>query len=157
LLPAALSLAGVTGAQTPGADPIVALERGALDRWGKGDPGGYLEIMAPEVTYFDPFQPARVDGLEAMKALLAPLNGKIRVDRYEMIRPNVQRHGDVALLTFNLVSYQKQPDGTEKAAARWNSTETYARIGGAWRLIHSHWSFLQPELKQAVSEEPKKD
>jgi hypothetical protein len=29
---------------------IVALELGALDRWGHGDPQGYLEIMAPEVT-----------------------------------------------------------------------------------------------------------
>ena len=28
---------------------IVALERGALDRWGNGDPQGYLEIMAPVV------------------------------------------------------------------------------------------------------------
>lgn len=26
---------------------IIALERAALDRWGKGDPSGYLEISAP--------------------------------------------------------------------------------------------------------------
>jgi hypothetical protein len=66
---------------------IVALERGALDRWGHGDPQGYLEIMAPEVTYFDPTQPRRVDGLQAMKDLLEPLTGRIRVDRYDMLNP----------------------------------------------------------------------
>ena len=103
---------------------IIAMERAALDRWGTGDPQGYLEIMAPEVTYFDPNQGKRVDGLQAMRDLLVPLTGKIKVDRYDMVNPTVQRHGDAAVLTFNLVSYRKRADGTEHAVARWNSTET---------------------------------
>ncbi len=131
---------------------IIALERGALDRWGNGDPQGYLEIMAPNVTYFDPNQDARIDGLRAMQALLVPLTGKVRVDRYEMLRPAVQRYGDVALLTFNLLSYQKRRDGSEHVVARWNSTETYARFGGEWRIVHSHWSYVKPALKQPISE-----
>jgi ketosteroid isomerase-like protein len=132
---------------------IISLERHALERWGRGDPQGYLQIMAPEVTYFDPVQPSRLDGSQALAALFAPLTGKIRVDRFEMIRPVVQRHGDVALLTFNLVSYRNEPDGSERAIAHWNSTETYAWIGDAWRIIHSHWSFVKPELKQSITEE----
>ena len=131
---------------------IVALERGALDRWGRGDPQGYLEIMAAEVTYFDPTQPQRVDGLQAMKDLLEPLTGKIRVDRYDMLNPDVQRHGDTALLTFNLVSYRKRPDGSEHPIVQWNATEVYARLGGQWRIVHSHWSYVQPELKQSLDE-----
>lgn len=35
-------------------ETIIALERAALDRWGKGDPKGFLETYAPDVTYFDP-------------------------------------------------------------------------------------------------------
>jgi ketosteroid isomerase-like protein len=131
---------------------IVALERGALDRWGTGDPQGYLEIMAPEVTYFDPAQPQRVDGLQAMKDLLEPLTGKIRVDRYDMLNPAVQRHGDAALLTFNLVSYRKRLDGSEHPIVLWNATETYARLDGQWRIVHSHWSYVQPELKHSLDE-----
>jgi uncharacterized protein (TIGR02246 family) len=134
------------------ANEIIALERAALDRWGRGDPQGYLEIMAPEVTYFDPNQPARVDGWQAMQTLLVPFTGKIKIDRYEMLAPSVQRHGDTALLTFNLVSYLKPPDGTDQPVVRWNSTETYARIDGRWRIIHSHWSFVKPELKHPVGE-----
>ena len=129
------------------ADAIVAMERAALDRWGKGDPQGYVEIMAPEITYFDPVHEKRIDGLAAMKEMLAPIAGKISVSRFDMIAPRVQHHGDVALLTFNLVSYQRQADGSEKAVARWNSTETYARVDNEWRIIHSHWSFTKPELK----------
>lgn len=131
---------------------VVAMEKAALDRWGKGDPQGYLDIMASEITYFDPTQDKRVDGREALKKMLEPLTGKIKVARFDMIDPKVQHHGDTALLTFNIVSYVTQPDGKERAAARWNSSELYGRIDGQWRIIHSHWSYIKPELKQAVSE-----
>ena len=131
---------------------VETMERAALDRWGKGDPQGYLEIMAPDVTYFDPVQDKRVDGIEAMKKMLAPITGKIKVSRFDMIDPKVQRHGDSALLTFNLVSYVTQPDGKERAIARWNSSELYGRVNGQWRIVHSHWSYLKPELKQPVTE-----
>ena len=132
---------------------IVAMERAALDRWGAGDPRGYLEIMADDVTYFDPVQERRVDGLHAMTELLEPLTGKIKVDRYDMVSPVVQHYGHAAILTFNLVSYRRQEDGTERAISHWNSTETYARVDGRWRIVHSHWSFVKPDLKQPMSEE----
>ncbi len=129
-------------------EEIIAIERSVLDRWGKGDPQGFLETYAPEVTYFDPFQDRRVDGQRAMEALLAPLAGKVKVDRYEMLNPKVQRHGDFAVLTYNLVNYSKQADGTEKPTTRWNSTTVLRRMHGKWRTIHSHWSFVKPTAKE---------
>jgi ketosteroid isomerase-like protein len=125
-------------------DKIVAMEKAALDRWGKGDPQGYLEIMDTDLTYFDPFQEKRLDGLGAMKDFIKPFTGKIKVDRFDMLNPRVQREGNVALLTFNLLSYVRQPDGTEKIAARWNSSEVYRKIEGKWKVIHSHWSYVKP-------------
>ena len=134
------------------AETVIALERGALDRWGKGDPEGYIEIYAPEVTYFDPVQERRIDGLDALKNMLAPYAGKIRVDRFDMICPAVQRHGDIAVLTFNLISHRTQPDGTDAIVARWNATAVYRAMGGAWKSIHVHWSYIKPELKIPISE-----
>ena len=131
---------------------VVAMERAALDRWGKGDPQGYLEIMANEMTYFDPTQEKRVDGRQALAKMLEPLTGKIKVARFDMIDPKVQQHGETALLTFNLVSYVTGPDGKEVAIARWNSSELYGRVEGQWRIVHSHWSYIKPELKQPVTE-----
>lgn len=32
--------------------------------------------------------------------------------------------------------------------ARWNSTEVYSRVAGKWRIIHSHWSYTKPDIKQ---------
>lgn len=138
-----------TDAQNVRPEDVIARERAILDRWGNGDPQGFLEAYAPEITYFDPVREKRVDGHDAMKALLMPLAGKLKIDRYELLNPKVQLHGEVAVLTYNLVNYAKQPDGSEKATARWNSTSVYRHVDGAWRMIHSHWSLTKPELKTA--------
>jgi|SRR5688572_23497396 uncharacterized protein (TIGR02246 family) len=126
---------------------VIAIERKSLDRWIKGDPDGFLSNFAPDVTYFSPTEERLVDGLPAMTALLAPVRGKIRVDRYEMLNTKVQRYGDVAVLTYNIVNYLRQPDGTERPTTRWNSTAVFHRAGGRWRTIHSHFSYTKPELK----------
>jgi hypothetical protein len=129
---------------------IISVERASLDRWGKGDPWGYIENFAPEITYFDPAVENRIDGLAAMGDYLAPFTGKIQIDRYEMLDPKVQRYGDAAVLTFNLVNYRKNADGTEVAVNRWNSTEVYAWMEGKWKIVHSHWSYIKPDLKQPI-------
>jgi ketosteroid isomerase-like protein len=126
---------------------VIVIERASLDRWGKGDPDGFLSTYAPEVTYFSPTEERRVDGLQAMTALLAPVRGKLRIDRYEMLNTKVQRHGDVAVLTYQVVNYRRQPDGKEQPTTRWNSTAVFHRSGGRWRTIHSHFSYTKPELK----------
>jgi len=41
---------------------IVGVERGAVDRWGRGDPMGFVEIAAPQITYFDPDLEWRICG-----------------------------------------------------------------------------------------------
>ena len=56
-------------------------------------------------------------------------------------------HGDIAVLTYNVVNYQRQPDGTERPTTRWNSTAIFKRAGGRWRTIHSHFSYTKPEWK----------
>jgi ketosteroid isomerase-like protein len=135
-------------------EELVALERSALDRWIKLDPQGYLDAAAPEITYFDPTTERRVDGWEALQMRLAPMKTlklPFTDPRYEMTEPKVQRHGDVALLTFNLVNYGKLPNRSESVLARWNSTEVYCRIDGKWKIIHSHWSYIRPEVKQQGS------
>ena len=134
-------------ADDPVRDHIIALERGAIERWGKGDPQGFLGLMSNDETYFDPGAPKRVDGLEALRQYFAPFAGKISIERFELIDPKVQRHGDIAVLTFNLVDYGGQLGGGPKSTVRWNTTEIYQRINGQWKIVHSHWSYTKPELK----------
>jgi ketosteroid isomerase-like protein len=133
-------------------ETIIALERGALERWGKGDPRGYFDIMAPDETYFDPTTAKRIDGLDGLKQHIAPFAGKISIERVEMIDPRVQRSGDLAVLTFNLVDYGAQMGGGPKTTARWNSTEVFQRIDGSWKIVHSHWSYVKPVLKDGAGQ-----
>ena len=133
------------------ADDIIARERGALDRWSAGNPDGFLDTYARDITYFDPTTDTRLEGRDVMKSRLEPVRGTFKIDRFEIVDPKVQREGDVAVLTYNLVNYSRQPDGSEKVGVRWNTTSVYRRTGSHWNVIHSHWSFLKPQLKDTPS------
>ena len=150
-LPVLILAAAVQGCRVSGdedaAATVIAMERAALDRWGKGDPQGYFSIMAPDITYFDPMTKARRDPYADVEDYIKPFTGKIKVDRYEIVDPKVQQYGDVALLSFNLVSYVPGPKGPATGIVKWNSTEVYRRTKDGWRIVHSHWSFTTPELK----------
>lgn len=126
---------GVGGAQV--AETIVAMERLALERWGQGDPDGFLDISAQEVSYFDPFIEKRIDGLDGLRAFYEQLRGKVDFKSFEIIDPRVQVAGGIAVLTFHFESA-----GSE-AAMRWNTTEVYQQTGEGWRIIHTHWSLHQ--------------
>lgn len=115
---------------------VLALERAALTRWLDGDPSGFLEISDDEVVYFDPMVPRRIDGLAALRAYYEPLRGKIHAERFEILNPLVQQVGELAVLTFNFVSY-----GGNEDALRWNCTEVYRQRAAGWRIIQTHWSF----------------
>jgi ketosteroid isomerase-like protein len=115
---------------------IVALERAALDRWGRGDPSGFLEISADDVVYFDPFLERRIDGLDDLTTYYERIRGQIQIARYELLNPKVQSIGDAAVLTFNYVSY-----GGNENEFRWNCTEVYRRDAVGWRIVQTHWSF----------------
>jgi ketosteroid isomerase-like protein len=129
-------------------DEIIALERQALDRWGQGDPAGFLELYGEGVSYFDASTDARIDGREAMTNYYRPWTGAIHIARYEMLNPQVVVGGDMALLTYNLVNYDRDENGIESVGSRWNSTAVFKRVDGAWRSIHSHWSFTRhPKLQ----------
>ncbi len=122
---------------------IVALERNALERWGRGDPSGFLEISAEDVVYFDPYQERRLNGIAELRELYELIRGRVQINHFEMINPLVQSAGEMAVLTFNYVA-----EGAGAITSRWNCTEVFRREGGAWRIIQTHWSFTQPDLRE---------
>jgi ketosteroid isomerase-like protein len=129
------------GTPEPDADGIImSMERAALERWGRGDPDGFIEISSPDVSYFDPFTERRLDGIASLRALYDQLRGRVRIDRFEMIEPRVQAAGDVAVLTYRFDSH-----GSE-GSMRWNTTEVYLRSSDGWKIIHTHWAFHQPKI-----------
>jgi hypothetical protein len=119
-------------------DEIISLETEALRRWCSGDPGGFLEISDADVVYFDPFLDKRLDGLAALTQYYEAIRGKINANRFELLNPNVQVIDNMAVLTFNFVSY-----GGNEDAFRWNCTEAYRRSASGWKIIQTHWSYTR--------------
>ncbi|MEN6533401.1 MAG: hypothetical protein ABFD89_07040, partial [Bryobacteraceae bacterium] len=69
------------------------------------------------------------------------------LDHWEMINPRVIVSGEMGVLTFNFV-------GRSKAGTiRWNTTEIYRRKNGQWKIIHTPWSLVKPELAHPLTPE----
>jgi hypothetical protein len=126
----------ITDADKDSTEAIIALECAALERWGKGDPSGFLEISAPDVVYFDPGRKSRLDGIGALTEYYESIRGLVSFQRFELLNPLVQQVGDASVLTFNYVSY-----GENSNPSPWNCTEVYRRKGESWEIIQTHWSY----------------
>lgn len=119
---------------------ILARERSALERWSRGDPIGYLEIDADDVTYFDDIGAHhRVDGIDAMREYMSALKGRIPGHDYELVDPRVQLYGDIGILTMRY--HPAAPDGSPMPP--WKATSVYRRTGDDWRIVHAHWSLAK--------------
>lgn len=117
---------------------LLALETAAMDRWGAGDPDGFLELSDDDVSYFDPWQPERLDSRAALARVYDGLRGQVQIDAYEFVAPAVVAAGDLAVLSFQFVS-----QGSE-GARRWNTTEVYRHDPDrGWRIVHTHWSLTE--------------
>lgn len=122
---------------------LLALEAAAMERWRKGDPNGFLDLSAPDVTYFDTGTPRRLNSFKELRAEYKKRENKIFYDVMEFINPRVQDYGDTAVLTYQFFSTVLNPDGTIKERTPWNCSEVFAKIAGAWKIVHTHWSFIK--------------
>jgi ketosteroid isomerase-like protein len=124
---------------------LMALETAAMERWRKGDPMGFIELSAPDVTYFDTGTPQRINGRQALQAEYKLREGKIFYDVMDFIDPCVQVCGELAVLFYRFLSTHLNPDGSVASRVPWNCTEVFKRSDGAWKIIHTHWSYIRGE------------
>ncbi len=125
---------------------LMRLEAGAMARWDKGDPWGFIEISAPDVTYFDTGTPQRINGLEALSAEYKRREGKISYEVMDFIDPWVKDCGDLAVMFYRFLSTRLNPDGTVASRVPWNCSEVFQRMQGTWKILHTHWSFIRGEM-----------
>ena len=113
----------------------------ALQSWYRGEPFGYSDLYAEELSYFDPGTDGSLNGIEALRAHYAPIVGRINIDRHEAVGLRLQLHCNVAILTYDLNEYAA--DGPP--SSRWNVTQVYRQIGAEWRVLHGHLSLRTDE------------
>jgi ketosteroid isomerase-like protein len=152
-------LAGLLSACQPGSpgqkgaeQAIVAQEHRALEQWAKGNPLGYLDIAADDVTYFDDIGAhSRVVGLGAMRTYLTSLKGRIPPHRYEILDPKVQLYGEIGILTLRYHAY----GADAQPMSRWKATSVYRLVDDQWRIVHAHWSLVKDgETSRSSTAEP---
>jgi ketosteroid isomerase-like protein len=132
-------------------DPsFLSLEKVAMERWRNGDPMGFVEISAQDICYMDPGLTKPIIGLEAYKAYMQQVVGKVHYQRSEFIEPKVVEMGDAALLTYNYRASTLTADGDVISQTPWNTTEVYFRREGEWKIVHTHWSFIRHRVPDAV-------
>ena len=85
------------------AQTVISLEKAALEKWYKGDPSGFYEIIADDNTYFDPFLEKQLKGKENFIKIMEPIRGTIQAERFEMLNPKVEFNDNLAILSFNLL------------------------------------------------------
>ncbi|OGC93482.1 MAG: hypothetical protein A2W25_05605 [candidate division Zixibacteria bacterium RBG_16_53_22] len=118
---------------------ILAREHQWLDRWAAGDPLGFSEISADDVTYFDDVAAqTRIDGLEEMRSYLTSLVGKYPPHTYQIVDPKVQVYGDIAICTLR---YHSSIGG--EPGPPWKATDVYRLTNGEWHMVHAHWSLVK--------------
>ena len=121
-------------------EAILAAEHRALERWSQGDPLGYSNAAAPDITYFDDIgAQLRVEGIDAVREYLASLQGQIPIHSYEVVDPKVQVLGDVGILTFRY----HPSDTAGGALPPWKATTVYRQVDGRWRMVHANWSMAK--------------
>ncbi len=127
---------------------LLAHEQAAMERWRKGDPWGFTELSAADVTYFDQVTPRRLDGLAALQEYYGKVAGQVHFDVMDFVEPRAQAHGDAAVLSYRFISGRLRGEGTLVRGTPWNCTEVFAKVGGQWKLVHTHWSVINGQQKQ---------
>jgi ketosteroid isomerase-like protein len=95
-------------------------------------------MMDPGITYFHLVSEKRVEGIAAVRALFDGYRGMPLFDSYEIAQPKVQEAGDVAVLSYLLVT---RNGGITR---RWNATQVFQKKKEGWRVVHSHFSANNP-------------
>ena len=131
-------------------EKIFKIEDSAMEEWRKGNPMKWIDISADDIIYVDPALDAPIVGKEAYIQYLTPLKCKIYYDKSEYVSPKVASYGKTAVLTYNYHSLRKKPDGQFERTSFWNTTEVYRLIGDGWRIIHTHWSYIQHNLPESL-------
>jgi ketosteroid isomerase-like protein len=131
-------------------ETILSLEKAAMERWRNGDPLGFVELSADDILYVDVGQTRPIQGLELYRVYMQGLAGLIHYQKSEFIAPRIVVSGDAALLTYNYRSSGLSPEGAVISQTPWNATEVYFIREGEWKIVHTHWSFINHKLPEHV-------
>lgn len=125
-------------------EAILAKIEMAGKKWSEGDPLGYVEVAAPDITWSDDLTaPIPVITREALKVYLEGYKGKIPPHKFELSEFTYQFYDDIVIVTYH---YQGTFD--EDVAPPWKVTSVYRYLDGDWLSVHENWTKVKTEEQE---------
>jgi hypothetical protein len=113
----------------------------AGERWASGDPMGYIECAADDISWMDDlaaFKP--VVGKDALTAYLEGFKGKIPPHKHELQEKMFQFYEDIVVVTYR---YQGVFDTV--AAPPWKVSSVYRYVDDDWLSVHENWTLVEQQ------------
>ncbi|MFI6699552.1 YybH family protein [Streptomyces sp. NPDC050509] len=123
------------------AETLVEFEKSIQWRWSSGDPTGYMDALAEDVTYVDPLAEYVLVGREAVREHFKRIYADAGITRQEYLNEVARPLSkDEVLLVFTFNTYQQDETGEEKLFLSWNMSLIFRRTDGEWLMSHGHLS-----------------
>ena len=131
------------------AEELVGVEQAKLESWyGQASTDAYIDDVAEDATYFDPWVPAKQYG-PAVVEYLKGFEGMIPPLGFEITDASADVRGDVAIFTYNVENYDQE---TGDPAGLWMVTKVMNRSGDDWEVIHIHYGAPLPPPEAPAAE-----
>ncbi|MFJ8141239.1 YybH family protein [Streptomyces sp. NPDC096013] len=120
---------------------LVDFEQQIQWRWTDGDPTGYMDALAEDVTYVDPLAEHFLVGREAVLAHFKRIHSGGRSSRQEYKNEIARPLSDTeVLLVFNFTTFRPDDTGEEQEFLAWNMSLIFRKTDSQWQLTHGHLS-----------------
>jgi uncharacterized protein (TIGR02246 family) len=120
---------------------LVEFEKSIQWQWSSGDPTGYMDALAEDVTYVDPLAEYIVVGREAVREHFKRIHGDAGITRQEYLNETARPLSeDEVLLVFTFNTYQQDDNGEEQLFLSWNMSLIFRKTDGEWLMTHGHLS-----------------
>lgn len=115
----------------------------ANEKWAAGDPMGFAECAAEEVSWLVEIGDEKlIQGKEAVTAFLEGMKGKVPPHEHELLDFVFQFHEDIVI-----INYRYQALIEESTVPPWKVTAVYKYIDGEWLAVHENWTKVKFEAE----------
>lgn len=120
---------------------LIEFEKSIQWRWSSGDPTGYMDALAEDVTYVDPLAEDLLVGRDAVREHFQRIHGEAGITRQEYLNEHARLiSADEGLLIFTFNTYQQDENGKERLFLSWNMTLIFRKTSSSWLMTHGHLS-----------------
>lgn len=114
----------------------------AAEKWASGNPTGYAEYAANDITWVDDLGAMfPVSGKDSLKAYLENFTGQIPAHDHVLSDMAFQFYGDMAIVTYR---YTGTFEGIQ--ADPWKVSAVFKYSENDWFSVHENWSEVKKVL-----------